>query len=68
MDFGGSDGSIRFVPGGPKDMSVMIPITDDQETENNEPLIVSFSSTEIPQETIPTPTVIIIDNDIREDL
>ena len=46
----------------------MIPITDDQETESDEPLIVSFSSTDIPDmQDLPTPMVTIIDNDIGED-
>ena len=45
----------------------MIPITDDQQTETSEPLTVSFS-TEDPgmQIMIPSPMIIIIDNDIGE--
>ena len=66
-DFERTRGSIRFVPRGAKEMSIMIPITDDQQTEISEPLTVSFS-TEDPgmQIMIPSPMVIIIDNDISE--
>ena len=52
-----------------KQLSIEIPITDDQQTETDEPLVVSFSSEDIPadrQDMIPNPTVIIIDNDISE--
>ena len=67
-DFGSQGGSLRFVPGGPKDQRISIPITDDQQTENDEPLRVSLSSEDIPPgtEAIPSPMVIIIDNDISE--
>ena len=68
-DFGREGGTIRFVPGGVKERSIEISITDDTQTETDEPLVVSFSSEDIPadrQDTIPNPTVTIIDNDISE--
>ena len=52
-----------------KERSIEIPITDDTQTETDEPLVVSFSSEDIPadrQDTIPNPIVTIIDNDISE--
>ena len=52
-----------------KQRSIEIPITDDQQTETDEPLFVTFSSEDIPadrQDMIPSPMVIIIDNDISE--
>ena len=68
QDFDSQGGSITFVPRGPKEQRISIPITDDQQTENDEPLRVSLSSEDIPPgtETIPSPMVIIIDNDISE--
>ena len=66
-DFSGRGGSIIFVPGGEKQQSIMIPITDDQETETDEPLTIRLSSSEIPPDIeIPAPVVTIIDNDIGE--
>ena len=68
-DYTGERGSIIFVPSGPGPQSaeIEIPINDDQETEMDEPLIVSFSSEDIPddfQNNIPSPVVTIIDNDV----
>ena len=67
-DFTGEQGSIRFVPGGTKSQQIDIPINDDKETEDDEPLIVSFSSEDLPPDmpNIPSPQIIIIDNDISE--
>ena len=68
-DFGRSGGRVVFTPGGVKQRSIEIQITDDQQTETDEKLVVSFSSEDIPadrQDMIPSPTVIIIDNDISE--
>ena len=68
-DFGRSGGRVVFTPRGVKQRSIEIPITDDQQTETDERLVVSFSSEDIPadrQDMIPNPIVIIIDNDISE--
>ena len=66
-DFTGEQGSIRFVPGGTKSQQINIPINDDKVTEDDEPLIVSFSSEDLPDmPIIPSPQIIIIDNDISE--
>ena len=68
-DFERRSGSIKFVPGGPKQRSIEIPITDDQEMENDEPLVISFSSTDIPPDVmlnIPSSVITIIDNDMSE--
>ncbi|CAI8024993.1 Extracellular matrix protein FRAS1, partial [Geodia barretti] len=66
-DFGRRGGRVVFTPRGVKQRSIEIPITDDQQTETDEPLFVTFSSEDIPadrQDMIPSPMVIIIDNDI----
>ena len=68
-DFGRRSGSIKFVPGGPKEESIEIPITDDQEIENDESLVIRFSSTDVPSDmmlNIPTSVITIIDNDMSE--
>ena len=58
-----------FVPGGETSQTISIEINDDQETETNEPLVVNFSSMDIPSDMpidLPTPEIIIIDDDISE--
>ena len=45
--------------------SIFIPITDDQDPESNEPLIVTFSSPDLPPDALPpVPQIIIVDNDM----
>lgn len=67
-DFVRKGGQIRFAPRGLRQRSIRIEITDDDEIEPNEPLRVSFSSTDLPEGmediNIPTPTVTIIDDDL----
>ena len=65
-DFNQRSGSIRFLPGQSKSQSFTIPITDDQETESDEPLRVTFSSPGLPpgMVNVSTPTITIIDNDM----
>ena len=67
-DFGGKSGTITFVPGEDIDQSITIQINDDKDVESNEPLVIGFSSSEIPPEmqNFPTPSITIIDNDICE--
>lgn len=68
-DFESRTGRIVFLPRGVRQQFIRIPIYDDQMTEETEPLVVSFSSEDIPsdmQDMIPTPVVTIIDNDISE--
>ena len=58
-----------FVPGGETSQTISIDINDDQETETNEPLVVNFSSMDISPEMpidLPTPEIVIIDDDISE--
>ena len=58
-----------FVPGGAKSQMISIPINNDQETESNEPLVINFSSMDLPpdmQIDLPAPEIIIIDDDIGE--
>ena len=62
-------GSIVFVPGGPQFQTISIPINNDRETEPNEPLVVNFSSMDLPPDVeidLPVPEIIIIDDDIGE--
>ena len=66
-DFTEERGSIRFVPGGAKSLPITVPINDDQETEDDEPLMINLSSEDVPDlPDIPSPQIIIIDNDISE--
>ena len=58
-----------FVPGGETSQTISIDINDDQETESNEPLLVNFSSMDLPPDMpidLPTPEIVIIDDDISE--
>ena len=67
-DFGKSSGSIRFVPGEETSQQISIPINDDRDVESNEPLVIDFTSESLPpgMQTLPTPNITIIDNDISE--
>ena len=67
-DFGKSSGSIRFVPGEETSQQISIPINDDRDVESNEPLVIDFTSESLPpgMQTLPTPNITIIDNDICE--
>ena len=58
-----------FVPGGETSQIISIDINDDQEMESNEPFVVNFSSMDIPPDMpidLPTPEIVIIDDDMSE--
>lgn len=61
-------GQIIFIPNGQKEMSVTIDITDDQEVESNEPLMISFMSPDLPSDmqNFPSPSITIVDNDMSK--
>lgn len=66
-DFEGAAGRLVFTPTGVKSQEIDILIKDDQELEQNEPIIIQFSSPSIPSDeslNLPNSTVVIIDNEI----
>ena len=58
--------TVVFQPGGETTMSITFNIMDDQRVEPDESITVMCSSPDLPPESIPTPAITIIDNDMRK--
>ena len=66
-DFQGTSGSLVFMAGD-SEQCVIVVIKNDQETESDEPLVIMFATGDDvpPLPPLPTPQIIIIDDDMGQ--